>query len=153
MSKGMSKKNQMSLLRQCASLFATKKCCGEDNILEWIRIVFAAHRLGYLYVGFSDNGNIDMACIAYHIPLAKINEANRSDLPHKSYGEVLYCTAVASISEDKLKLHRLMKWYLKNNLEIKYMAYDYRNSERLKIFRIRRDKDGKIIQAKLPFTA
>lgn len=142
----MTKRNQMRLLRQCAFLFALKRTCNEPSVVSWLRIVFAAHRLGYLYCGFKDDLNIDVACIAYRV--RELTEESRRNLPEKEDGETLYVSAIASVSKEPLKLWRLLKWYLKNNLEIKYVAYDYRNTDNLKIHSIR-SRNGKIVKTKL----
>lgn len=132
----MSKTNQMALLRQCAVLLAKNVVCNEPSVIEWLRIVFAAHRLGYLYCGFKQDGSIDIACIAYRIKDASIQ--TRGDLPDREEGDILYVTAVASESDDTLKLYRLMRWYLNNNLDIKTVAYDYRNQDVLHVHKVRR---------------
>ncbi len=134
----MSKAKQLRLLRQCALLFAAQKTCNEPSILEWLKLVYFAHNKGYLYCGFDEDGNIDMAVIAYRIK--HIKESEKNELPLSDSGRILYVSAAASISDSNLKLLRLMRWYLKNNLEINLIAYDYRNSEDLRLHNIRRIK-------------
>ena len=135
----MTKHNQMRLLRQCAILFAKMRTSNCANVFVWIRIVFTAHRLGYLYCGFNEKGNIDQAVIAYRVK--RINEDSRS-LPLKEQGNILFVCCAASVAKDVLKLRRLMRWYLKNNLEVSQIAYDYRNGEGFRIHNLRRKHGG-----------
>ena len=128
-------------------LLASKGTCNERSVSKWLKIVYFAHKHGYLYCGFDEDDNIDLTAIAYKIRHIKEQESN--EIPLKDGGNILYVSAVASMSRQNMKLFRLMKWYLKNNLEINLIAYDHNNSIDLKVFDIRRNKKhGKKISPK-----
>lgn len=134
----MSRDEQRKLLRQCAFLFARKKVCNEPNPIAWLRIVYQAHRLGFLYCGFGPKKNIDLACIAYRCD--DFDPSLKVVMPEKEKGHILYVVAVASVSKNSRKLFHLMRWYLREQPEVEKIVYHVRNSDECKVHNLRRIK-------------
>lgn len=134
--KTISRKGRFDLLKQCAVLFAKKKSCNEPSVLAWLRIVLGAHRLGYLYCGYDDVGNVDMACIGF-----KVKDASNIDLdsiPEVEGGNTLFVIALASESDDKTKVLKLMKWYMNENKDVTEIAFNYRGTDEFRCHKVRR---------------
>lgn len=107
------------------------------------KLVLLAHNRGYLYVGF-DKDDIDLCCIAYKVP--EVNFRCGNFLPERESGHNLYVLALASNSNDRMKVTRLMRHYLMNNEDVNVIAYNYRGSdEHMKKFNVR---DGVISHGK-----
>jgi hypothetical protein len=131
----MNKRTQISLLRQCAILFALKKVCNQSSLFEWLKIVFHAHRCGFLYCGFAKDGSIDIATIAYRTPCPSPKTGDT--LPFTEKGNYLYVCAVASKTKNSRKLFQLMRWYLREHSNVDYLFYHKRNTDEIKIHCLR----------------
>lgn len=145
----MTKTKQIKLLVECAYLLAKHKVCNEPSFKEWWNIVKFCHKKGYLYVGFK-GASVALVAIGFRIPKPP---KGRVDLPEIESGKILYISAVASESESPWQLYWLYKWYLRNNTDITKVIFNKRNTDNLRIHKVRRPSHGRRRKTKLPKSA
>ena len=137
----MTKLDQFKLLMQATKIVMDSGVCPESARIfsDWFRMIMFCHERGYLYLGYKE-GKVDLVAIAYRVN--EVTDETGDEFPDKEEGNILYVPIVASKSDDKLKLTRLLRFYLKDNPEVTEIAYHYRNSEKLKRFYLRRQYSG-----------
>lgn len=141
----VSKVRQLKLLMEVTRLLIDSGVCPKSDraFSEWFRMVVFCHNHGYLYVGFNGE-RIDLAVVAYRVP--EITSETGNSIPETESGNILYVPMAASKTDDKLKLTRLLRLYVKDNPEVKEISYHYRNSNILKRFHLR-SNHGQTIEA------
>lgn len=147
----MEKLDQLKLIMQATKVVMDSDVCPESprRFSEWFRMMMFCHQKGYLFLGFNGN-KVDLVAVAYRVP--DVDQKTGDVFPEEESGNILYVPIVASISKDKSKLTKLLKFYLKDNPDVSEIAYHYRNSEKLKRFHIR-SNHGQAIKTEFSISA
>lgn len=92
----------------------------------WWDTVQYAHKKGYLYLGFNGD-DVDLVGIGFRTK--SVDKYTGDSLPEKESGDILYVPVLASKSKDKLKLIKMLRYYMSIN-KVNKIAYRWRGNER-----------------------
>lgn len=122
------------LLLRCAKMVNESKVCPDSSLEEMIRVIAYSHNHGYLYTNRLAN---TFVC-GYRIP--EINEKWKTTIPEKEQGTIFYVNFAVSEEPNKWVLLKMLRNYLKENMDVMELCYFRRNS----------DKDFKRISIRRP---
>lgn len=132
----MTKDKQIKLLLKCVSILSQSGLWDNPKASYYWQLVKYAHKRGWLYVGF-DGEEIDLVVIAYRVK--EVMDALIDNLPDKDEGDILYILVAVSKSKDRFKMHKLKKYFLLNNPDVKKVALHHRGDrEKLRIYEVKR---------------
>ena len=111
----------MNTIQQCAILlWANRTFPGNTDIEYYGKLVWYAHQKGWLYIA-KENGDVSACGIAYRVP--DKSKATCDALPEESEGEILYCTCVASRSNKRFTIRKLLRAAKKRNEAAKVLMF------------------------------
>lgn len=134
----VTKVDQLKLLIEATRMLSSSNICPESprDFRHWWALVKHSHLHGFLYVGF-EQGKLSLVTVGYRV---KDISKNLGDvLPDNEEGDILYVPLLVSKSMDKFQVLKMLHFYLKDNPNVREVAYHDRGTNHIKHFMLRRN--------------
>ena len=121
------KLDKIKLLIQATKLFCDSGVCPKTQrtFHYWWDFVKFCHKKGYLYLGMSNN-KVDLAAVGFRAN--KVTKNTGKIIPKEESGDILYVPVLSSVSSDKMKIFKMLKYYMSKN-NVSKIAYRWRGKQ------------------------